>query len=260
MSGIVPGLRIKIIVNIFTFVSIDSNIVSISYLIEDKVTFQTYFTPVVLGFIGGVTPGPILILAFSDFLNSSSHKLQALKIVLTVVFTETIIALFLIITSRSLRIPDFAFHLISILGITILISLMVKMFKVNDISYSSERKNLSLVKIFFLMLFNGPLWVFWITICLPVVNEFGKMLVYGEYLYLIIFETSMIIGIVFMFILFIRLTRSVRSQNNIKKLYYFLGCILGVLILKMVVNEGKYFINYLKALRSQLYCHLDLTL
>lgn len=208
-------------------------------------TVQLCLSIVILGFIGGITPGPILVMAFSEILMKSKRSIKrAIEIILVTVLTETLIAVFLITTARILEIPAVIFHAVSIIGISILFMLSLKMFRIKEINTQAERKETSLFHIFLIMIFNGPLWMFWISICLPIVNQVGEVVQYGEYLYLIIFEISMIAGITLMFFIFTYATKNVGNNKTIKKIYISLGIVLSLLASKMLVSEIKYFTNY----------------
>jgi threonine/homoserine/homoserine lactone efflux protein len=212
------------------------------HISEDLMILKLYFPIILLGFIGGITPGPILIMAFSEILIKSRQNIKrAVEIIIVTVFTETIIALFLITFSKVFKIPPILFHLVSIIGISILFMLSINMFKVKEMNTAVEKKDTNLLKVFLIMIFNGPLWMFWISVCLPLVYQMADKMVFGEYIFLIIFEISMIAGISLMFFLFSLITKNVKNQKKIQILYIILGVILGLLALKMLISEIEYF-------------------
>lgn len=81
-----------------------------------------FLTPIILGIVGGITPGPIILLAFSEVLKDSKKGLANGGIYLIYAgLTEFFIGLFLIYSSKSFQIPAIVFHVLSIIGILLLI-------------------------------------------------------------------------------------------------------------------------------------------
>ena len=90
------------------------------------------FTAIILGITGGIIPGPIIILAFSEVLRSPDKGLiNGGKYLLFAGLSDFIIGLFLIATSSWLNIPPIVFHAIAIIGVIMLVYLSVQVYKIH---------------------------------------------------------------------------------------------------------------------------------
>lgn len=204
-------------------------------------------TPIILGLIGGVTPGPIILLAFSEVLKNSKKGLANGGIYLIYAgLTEFFIGLFLIITSTSFQFPTIVFHLLSIIGITLLIYIAIKMFSISSIKYDKNIKSIRPHHIIGLMILNGPLWIFWISVCLPSAFNLGKFINYGEYIFLVIFEISMMTGLGIMLFGFNAFRDYFSNKKIVSRIFHVLTILLGFLIVKMIYTESLFFYFFIK--------------
>lgn len=203
-------------------------------------------TAVLLGFIGGITPGPIILLAFSEILRSPKKGLVNGMIYLTYAgLTEFCVGLFLIITSSILKIPLLYFHYLSIIGIAILIYLVIKLLQINKIEYNEKGKSIKPKHIILLMIFNGPMWLFWLSVCLPTAFNLGSNIVHGEYLFIVVFEISMMTGLAIILFGFNSFRNHFTNPKLVRRIFLVLSILLMLLIVKMAYSEIVYFASYL---------------
>ena len=206
-----------------------------------------FLTPIFLGFIGGITPGPIILLAFSEVLKDSKKGLVNGSMYLIFAgLTEFLIGLFLIITSKSFNFSPIIFHLLSVLGIILLSYIAIKMFGIQSINTKMQTKNITKYHIVGLMLVNGPLWIFWLSVCLPAAFKLGQRVDYGEFLFLFIFELSMMMGLAIMLIGFNSCRKYFTNKKIIKSTFKVITLLLFLFILKMIYSEAMYFFELLK--------------
>jgi threonine/homoserine/homoserine lactone efflux protein len=204
-------------------------------------------TPIILGLIGGVTPGPIILLAFSEILKDSKKGLANGGIYLIYAgLTELFIGLFLIITSKSFQVPAIVFHLLSIIGIALLIYIAIKIFNIRSIKYDNKTTSIKPIHIIGLMILNGPLWIFWISVCLPSAFKLGQLVNHGEYIFLLVFEFSMMTGLGIMLVGFNTFRDYFSNYKIVRITFRILTIILGLLIIKMIYTESFFFYSLIK--------------
>ncbi|HSA84503.1 MAG TPA: LysE family transporter [Patescibacteria group bacterium] len=176
----------------------------------------------VLGLIGGAIPGPIITAVFTEIIQSGLWR--SFRIIFIGLITEAIIALFCVISIASLNLPESIFRIIALIGAGILIWLATLIWKITKID-TKTRVHFSTKKIVAMILANGALWIFWITVAIPKAIILSNYIAYGEYLYLVILELGWLIstaGIAFIFSRF----RSWLSQPHIVP-YIFKICALA---------------------------------
>lgn len=136
-------------------------------------------TAVILGFTCGLSPGPIVLLAFSEILHSHKEGLKSGGMYLAVAgLTEFCIGLFLIVTASYFQIPTILLHILSLFGAGLLLFIAYQIFRIRTIQHDPNmpKKTIGMWKIALFMLLNGPLWLFWISVCLPVAFRLGVSL------------------------------------------------------------------------------------
>ncbi|MBI3379715.1 hypothetical protein HY029_03110 [Candidatus Gottesmanbacteria bacterium] len=153
----------------------------------------------VLGLIGGSIPGPILTAIFTEILQSGLAK--SFRIVFLGMLTETIVASICLIALSSLHLPESIFRIISLLGAIILVWLSTSIWKIKKID-TKQRVHFSTWKIVAMILANGGLWIFWITVCVPRAILLSHKVSFGAFLFLLFVEVGWLFstaGIAFIF-------------------------------------------------------------
>lgn len=203
---------------------------------------ENIFIAIVLGFTGGITPGPIILLSFAEILRSPKQGLvNGGMYLLFAGLTEFCVALFLIYTSSWLSIPNIVFHFLAIFGIAILIFLAINILKINKIEYKEQKKQIQIKHIIGLMLFNCPMWLFWLSVCLPAAFRLGTQIRHGEYLFAIIFEISMMFGLAIMLFGFNSFRKFFTNERIIKRIFLILSSLLFLIALKILSSEVLFF-------------------
>lgn len=200
-------------------------------------------TAIILGFVGGVIPGPIILLAFSEILKSPKKGLaNGTKYILVAGLTEMAVGVFLVVTFSWFKIPQIIFHIFSILGIAMLIYIAAQLFKTKKIDYEKEQKYIGTIGIIFLMILNGSLWAFWLSVCLPIAFHLGNEIKFGEYLFILLFEFSMVIAMTIIFMLFNRLKLYFSNEKIIKRSFFILGLLISLIVLKILIGEVRFWL------------------
>lgn len=200
-------------------------------------------TTIMLWLIAWVTPWPIILLAFSEILKSKSSSFFKWYIyVLLLWLIEFIIWFFLIFTSKLFQIPQIIFHFLSIIWVFLLIHLAFQIYKISKIDFDKENKKTSLKSVILLTFFNGALWSFWASVCLPFAINLWNIINFWEYLFLIIFEFSMIFSSAILLIIFGMFKKIFSNERIISKFYIFLSLCLWFIALKILYWEIVYFL------------------
>ena len=170
----------------------------------------------VLGLIGGAIPGPVLTAIFTEILQSGFVK--SLRIVFLAMFTETMVALISLVVLSSLNFSETVFQGLSLIGAGILVWIATSIWKVHKID-SGSRVHFSFGKISAMILANGILWTFWITVCVPKAITLGQKIHYGEFLFLVLVEIGWLISTTLIAFLFSRF-RSLLAKPKVVPLVF----------------------------------------
>ncbi len=147
--------------------------------------FSELITAFILGLVGGAVPGPVLASIFTEILQSGFYR--SLRIVLWAMLTEIVVALTCLLVFSSAGFSQSFFSWLSIVGAGILIWISIQLWKIKSLE-TGERIKFSPGKIAAMILANGVLWTFWITICIPKAIELSKQFSYGQFIFLCLFE------------------------------------------------------------------------
>jgi threonine/homoserine/homoserine lactone efflux protein len=195
------------------------------------------FSVFILGLLGGANPGPILASAFTEALRKGFIKSP--RVIFMAMFAETIIALFILVVFFSIKIPEIFFYIISLAGAGVLVWIALQVWKVKEIDEGGEI--FSFKRIFLLTVFNGPFWIFWITICVPQAFLLKEMIAGGQFLFLALFELGWLLATLFLTFLFSRF----RQFLTKKKLTPFVFKFFAILLLLFAIRLTVLSINFL---------------
>ncbi len=165
----------------------------------------------ILGLIGGVIPGPVLTATFTEILQSGF--LKSLRIVFWAMFVETVVALASLLVLSSMGFSEAIFMAISFVGAGILVWIATSIWKVKRID-SEEKVHFSLGKISAMIMANGVLWTFWITVCVPRAISLSDKIYLGQFLFLILVEIGWLISTVAVAVIFSRF-RAILSNPKV---------------------------------------------
>jgi threonine/homoserine/homoserine lactone efflux protein len=117
-----------------------------------------------LGLIGGVIPGPVITAVFTEILQSGFAK--SLRIILTALVTETLVAVISLLILVSLDFQETFFRILSLVGAAILVWISISLWKVRTLD-TGRVVRFDFWKVIAMILTNGVLWTYWFTICIP---------------------------------------------------------------------------------------------
>ncbi len=204
--------------------------------------FEHILTATVLGFTGGLTPGPIILMSFAEVLRSPTKGLANGRMYLIVAgLTEFFIGLFLVVTASWFQLPNYVFHSIAILGVLMLLYIAFQINKIRTINWGEGKRKIGIGHIIAFMLLNGSLWLFWISVCLPSAYKFGEAVPYGEYFFVIIFEIAMMTALGSLLFAFNSFRSYFSNEKIVRKIFLTLTILITLVACKIAYTEIKYF-------------------
>ncbi|MBN1132382.1 MAG: hypothetical protein JXR52_13285 [Bacteroidales bacterium] len=162
---------------------------------------QELITALLLGFIGGLIPGPVITAVFTEILQSGFAR--SFRIIFIAFFLETLVAVISLLVVIALNFREAVFRGLSFAGAVILVWIAFSIWKVKRID-SGEKVQFGFWKITAMIITNGVLWTYWITICIPKAMLLGERLSAGEYTFMGLVQIGWLISTIMAAFLFSR--------------------------------------------------------
>lgn len=194
---------------------------------------------IILGLIGGIIPGPVLAAIFTEILQLSFAK--SLRIILWAMLTETVIALASLILISSLHFSEGFFKGLSFIGAGILIYIATSIWKINEIS-TEKKVHFSLTTISAMILANGVLWTFWVTVCVPKAIMLGEKILFGQYLFVGLVEIGWLVSTLAVALVFSGFRKLLSNQKVISIMFKIFSLVFIYFALSMVYQSVNYFL------------------
>ena len=201
---------------------------------------QELVIALMLGLIGGVIPGPVLTAVFTEILQSGFSR--SLRIIFIALATETIAALLSLVLFSNLGLPESFFRGLSIAGAGILSWIASGIWKVKRLE-SGERIRFSIWKIILMILSNGVLWTYWITICIPKAILLSEQIAAGDYLFLALVQLGWLLSTLIVALLFSRLRDLLSRPRVIPLLFRLFSLAFIYFALDMLIRSIIFFLD-----------------
>ncbi|MFH1030802.1 MAG: LysE family transporter [bacterium] len=198
------------------------------------------FSALVLGLIGGVIPGPVLTSTFTEVLQSGMWK--SMRIILWAMLTETVVALLSLLALSSMNFSERFFQGLSLVGAAILIWISTSIWKVHKID-TEEKVHFSLGKISAMILANGVLWTFWITVCVPKAILLSEKVAFGNYLFLLLVEIGWLVSTVLVVYIFSRFRKILSNPKVVPIMFKIFALTFVYFAVDMVYRSIKFFLT-----------------
>lgn len=192
----------------------------------------------ILGLIGGVIPGPVLTATFTEILQSGFFK--SLRIVFWAMFVEAVVALVSLMILSSMGFSEAVFSGISFIGAGILIWIATSIWKVKRID-SDEKVHFSLGKISAMIMANGVLWTFWITVCVPRAISLSEKIYLGQFLFLILVEIGWLLSTLAVAIIFARFRTMLSNPRVVPIIFKIFALTFLYFAFDMAYKSIKFF-------------------
>lgn len=194
-----------------------------------------------LGLIGGVIPGPVLAATFTEILQNGFIK--SLRIILLAMFTETIVALISLVALTYFKLPQTFFYIISFIGAGVLIWIATSIWKIKKID-TDDKIHFSFAKIASMILANGLVWIFWITVCIPKAVRLGEQLLFGQYIFLVFVEIGWLVSTVVVALIFSNFRKYLSNPKIVPVIFKVFALIFIYFAISMIYNSLIFFIDF----------------
>jgi len=192
----------------------------------------------ILGLIGGVIPGPVLAATFTEILQSGF--LKSLRIIIWAFLVETTVALISMLLLSSFNLHENIFRIISVAGAVILVWISISIWKIKKID-SENKVSFSFWKISLMILSNGMLWIYWITVCVPRAMILNEKIFMGNLLFLVLVELGWLISTIFIAIIFSQFRNLLSNPKVISVIFKFFALVFLYFALDSVISTICYF-------------------
>jgi threonine/homoserine/homoserine lactone efflux protein len=187
-----------------------------------------------LGMVGGFIPGPILTMTFSETVRAGWRA--GVKIILYALIVESLVAGFILLVFSFFNFNQEIFRYLSLAGGLLLFYFSYSLFLLKNISLEARVLLFSFKKIFFLTILNGGLFVFWITVCIPLAIALNKIVSGGLWFYLANFELGWLVAMFIVLALAIFARQWINNEKRLKIFFKLIAVCLALFGLKMVTS------------------------
>ena len=195
---------------------------------------------IILGLIGGLIPGPVLAAIFTEILQTSFSK--SLRIIFWAMLTETLIALISLVALSAFNLSEGFFRAISFVGSAILIWIAVSIWKVQKID-TGEKVHFKLGTISAMIMANGVLWMFWITVCVPRAIFLGEKIHLGQYLFLGLVEIGWLVSTLCVALIFSSFRKILSNPRTVPLIFKIFSLAFFYFALSMIYQSLHYFLS-----------------
>lgn len=199
---------------------------------------QELVIAVMLGLIGGVIPGPVITAIFTEILQSGFSK--SIRIIMIAMVTETVVALLSLLLFSALGLPPSFFHGLSMVGAVILIWIATSIWKVKSLD-SGQMVHFSVWKIIIMILSNGVLWTYWITICIPKAILLNEYISLGAYLFMGLVQMGWLISTLLVAFIFSRFRRALSRPKIIPVIFKIFALAFAYFAIDMAIKSIIFF-------------------
>jgi len=193
-----------------------------------------------LGLIGGMIPGPVITSVFAEILQSGLSR--SLRIIFIALVTETLVAIVSLLTLESLQLHEGFFRALSLAGAAILIWIAFSIYKIRQLG-TGEKVVFTVPKIVVMILTNGVLWTYWITVCIPKAILLGNNVHLGAYLFMGLVQLGWLISTVILAILFSRFRKILTGSRALPLIFKIFAGAFVYFAADMIYQSIRFFIR-----------------
>lgn len=192
-----------------------------------------------LGLIGGVIPGPVITAVFTEILQSGFFK--SLRIIIIALVTESLVAVFSLLILASMDFNEVFFRILSLGGAGILVWISLSLWKVRTLD-TGQKVHFGFWKIIVMILSNGVLWTYWITICIPKAILLNDQLHLGAYVFMGLVQLGWLSSTLVVGFLFSRFRKVLSRPRVIPVLYKIFALAFAYFAIDMVYKSFLFFL------------------
>lgn len=210
--------------------------------------YSILLTTILIGIIGGITPWPILLMATSLFLSEKDHpRKHVLRFVAIVSFSDIFIGSLIFATAHYITFSSTFFSFLSLFGWCMLCYMSYKLLQMPIIDVQSQgmttsKPILSTHEIILYMFWNGPVRIFWLTVCLPLARQLQAYTPVWYVLFIVVFQVSIIISLLCLMYLLSHARSLVQHPIHMRRTFYILSALLCIIGLGLLYEGVSWFL------------------
>ncbi len=201
---------------------------------------QQIIAAAILGMIGGVIPGPVLAATFTEILQSGFKS--SWRIIWWATITETSVALINLVLLSSLGLSKAFFYSFSFVGAIVLVWIAKQLWGIASID-TEHKISFGRWKIAGMIITNGALWMFWITVCIPKAIILGEQVYGGQYLFITVYEIAWFCTTVAIAYIFSCFRQMLSHPKTIPIIFKIFSIIFVYFALSMVYAASLFFLH-----------------
>ena len=192
-----------------------------------------------LGLIGGVIPGPVITAIFTEILQSGF--LKSLRIIFIALITESLVAVISLMALDSMNFNEAFFRGLSLAGAGILIWISISIWKIRTLD-TGQKVHFGFWKIIIMILSNGVLWTYWITICIPKAILLSDQISMGAYIFMGLVQLGWLISTLLVAFLFSRFRKTLSRPRVIPVLFKIFALAFAYFAMDMIYKSILFFV------------------
>jgi threonine/homoserine/homoserine lactone efflux protein len=192
-----------------------------------------------LGLIGGLIPGPVITTVFTEILQSG--YLKSLRIIFIALVTESLVAVISLLVLHSMNFNEAFFRALSLAGAVILIWISISLWKVRSLD-TGQKVHFGFWKIILMILSNGVLWTYWLTICIPKAILLNDHIHLGAYVFMGLVQLGWLLSTLLVGFLFSRFRKILSRPKVIPFLFKLFALAFAYFALDMVYKSIRFFL------------------
>ncbi|MFC2089915.1 hypothetical protein ACFLT1_04000 [Bacteroidota bacterium] len=201
---------------------------------------QELITAFTLGLIGGLIPGPVITAVFTEILQSGIK--HALRIIVIAFIVETAVAVISLLIFSYAGFSELFFRVLSIFGAAILAWIASSLWRVKSLD-TGQKVVFSLWKITLMILTNGVLWTYWITICIPKAIFLKESLHFGDYLFMGLVQGGWLTSTLIVAFVFSRFRTILSKPGIIPYAFKFFALVFIYFAVDMLIKSILFFLG-----------------
>ena len=192
-----------------------------------------------LGLIGGLIPGPVITAVFTEILQSG--YLKSLRIIFIALVTESLVAVISLLLLFSMNFNEAFFRALSLAGAVILIWISFSLWKVRSLD-TGQKVHFGFWKIILMILSNGVLWTYWLTICIPKAILLSDHMHLGAYVFMGLVQLGWLLSTLLAGFLFSRFRKILSRPKVIPVMFKLFALAFAYFALDMVYKSLRFFL------------------
>lgn len=192
----------------------------------------------VLGLVGGIVPGAVLSILFVSAMQGGLRA--GLYAFWWAMFAEVVIAGGLLLVFAQFSLPPAIFNVIGLCGGVALLYFGRQVYQLREVAVEVSRPMFTGTKIFFLSATNAPLYIFWTTVCFPLIWQLAVSwgLMSAAVSYFVLFEIGWGISTFAMLLLFLFSRSTLTDQRIMHRVFIVVALILGFFGVRMFITSA----------------------